>query len=167
MKVICEGIKNGMFEDKYGFKGATNEKGIPSYSIPLKFVDAPAGTKSYAIVLEDKDACPVSGGFAWIHWLAANIQKNEVKENESKDTKEFVQGLNSWTSMQGGSIPSEYCASYGGMAPPNAPHTYEVHVYALDTILDLKNGFMINELFKAMRGHILEQVIIYGDYSNV
>ena len=37
---------------------------------------------SVAIVLEDKDAYPVTGGFAWIHWLAANITRFEIKEND-------------------------------------------------------------------------------------
>lgn len=44
--------------------------------------------------LEDKDAYPVTGGFAWIHWLAANITRFEIKENESQMADDFVQGRN-------------------------------------------------------------------------
>lgn len=166
MKIICEGIKNGVFEDKYGFRGECNELGMPIHSIPLRFEDAPEGTESFAVVLEDKDAYPVSGGFAWIHWLAANIKKNELLENESQTAADFVQGINSWFSVQGGSHPAESCSYYGGMAPPNEPHTYEVHVYALDKVLDLENGFMLHDLHRQMRGHILAQGTIYGEYSN-
>lgn len=139
---------------------------MPIHSIPLKFEDVPEGTKSFAVVLEDKDAYPVSGGFAWIHWLAADIQKTEIVENESQTAADFVQGVNSWISVQGGAHPAESCSYYGGMAPPNEPHTYEVHVYALDTVLNLQNGFMFHELHRKMRGHILAQETIYGDYSN-
>lgn len=39
------------------------------------------GVVSFAIILEDKDAYPVTGGFVWIHWLAANITRYELKEN--------------------------------------------------------------------------------------
>ena len=43
----------------------------------------------------------VTGGFAWIHWLAANIRRNELKDNESQTADDFIQGANSWTSFQG------------------------------------------------------------------
>jgi len=38
-----------------------NENGIPVYSLPFTVEDAPQGTVSIAIVLEDKDAYPVTG----------------------------------------------------------------------------------------------------------
>lgn len=114
---------------------------------------------SYALVLEDKDAFPVSG-FSWIHWTAANITRTVIKENESQTATDFVQGVNSWISDQGGNTPEQACSYYGGMAPPNAPHLYELHVYALDTLLDLKPGFYYNELYRQMEGHILDQVTI-------
>lgn len=167
MKVISHGIVNGVIEDKYGKHGKDfNENGVPTYSLPFEVLDAPEGTKSYAVFLEDKDACPVSGGFSWVHWLAANITKSKVEENESQSAKDFVQGLNSWISIQGGSQSKELSAYYGGMAPPNEPHTYELHVYALDSLLDLENGFMLHELFRKMDGHILEQYTLKGAYRN-
>ena len=53
---------------------------MPTYSLPLKIEDAPEGTKSFAVVMEDKDAFPVSGGFSWIHWTAANITRTEIMD---------------------------------------------------------------------------------------
>ena len=83
MIVTSTGIVNGIIEDKYGKRGSQfNENGMPTYSLPLKIEDAPEGTKSFALVLEDKDAFPVTGGFSWIHWTAANITRNELLENE-------------------------------------------------------------------------------------
>lgn len=52
------------------------------------------------------------------------------------------------------------------MAPPDAPHVYEIHVYALDTMLDLKQGFNYNELYHQMDGHILDQATLKGIYKN-
>ncbi|MBQ7233240.1 MAG: YbhB/YbcL family Raf kinase inhibitor-like protein [Bacillales bacterium] len=167
MTVTSSGIVNGVIEDKYGKRGTEfNENGIPTYSLPLKIENAPEGTVSYALLLEDKDAFPVSGGFSWVHWTAANITKTELKENESQTAKDFVQGVNSWMSIQGGEQSKELSSFYGGMAPPDAEHTYELHVYALDTMLNLENGFLMNDMYKQMDGHILAEYTLKGTYKN-
>lgn len=167
MKVTSTGIVNGMIDSKYGKNGTQfNENGMPTYSLPFKIENSPNQTKSYAIVLEDKDAYPVSGGFSWIHWTAANITRTEIMENESQTATDFVQGVNSWTSIQGGNQSKELSSFYGGMAPPDAPHIYELHVFALDTTLELENGFLMNDLYKKMDGHILEQYTLKGTYNN-
>ena len=167
MTVTSTGIVNGQIDNKYGKHGTQfNENGMPNYSLPFKIENAPEGTVSYAIMLEDKDAFPVSGGFSWIHWTAANITKTEVMENESVTAIDFVQGANSWTSMQGGSQSKEASSFYGGMAPPDAPHVYELHVYALDTTLDLENGFNMNDMYKKMDEHVLAEYTLKGTYKN-
>ena len=69
MKVTSSAIKNGAFEDKYGKRGTQfSPNGMPTYSIPFEISDVPTDTKSFAVVLEDKDAITASG-FVWIHWL--------------------------------------------------------------------------------------------------
>lgn len=165
MKVSSMGLIDHVYNDKYGKRGVQfNENGIPTCSIPVTIEDAPGGTRCYALVLEDKDAYPISGGFAWIHWLAANITRNELFENESQTAADFVQGANSWTSVQGGNQSAKLSSFYGGMCPPDAPHLYELHVYALDQLLDLKNGFLFHELHHKMDGHILAQYTLKGRY---
>jgi Raf kinase inhibitor-like YbhB/YbcL family protein len=167
MKVQCNGIVNGHFEEKYGCRGSQfGEAGYDNYSIPFEIIDPPQGAVSYAILLEDRDAVPVTRGFSWIHWVACNFTRTSIKENESASAKDFVQGLNSYISPQGGSKPSELCASYCGMAPPDRPHVYELHVYALDKKLDLANGFYMNEMFRKMDGHVLASCTIQGIYKN-
>ena len=167
MNVTSSGIWNGKIKPQYGKRGTQfNENHVPTYSLPFLVEDAPTETVSLAIVLEDKDAYPVTGGFVWIHWLAANITRFDIKDNESQTATDFIQGRNSWTSMQGGEQSVELSSYYGGMTPPDKPHTYELHVYALDNILDLKQGFLLNELYHAMDGHILEQYTLKGVYEN-
>lgn len=154
MKITSAGIKNGIIQDKYGKRGGQfNDARIPTY-----------WTVSYALILEDKDAVPVCG-FSWIHWLAANITKTEIKENESILKKDFVQGVNSWYGVAA-NVEKEYAMGYGGMTPPNAPHSYELHVFALDDKLNLQDGFYMNELYKAMEGHVLDEAILKGCYEN-
>ncbi len=168
MKITSEAIVDGYFTDEYGKHGTQfNENGMPTCSIPFSITNAPEEAVSYAIVFEDKDAYPVSGGFVWIHWLAANITRTDIAANESQAATDFVQGVNSWTSIQGGRQSAQLSSFYGGMCPPDAPHLYELQVYALDTLLDLHDGFLLNELYHAMDGHILEQGTLKGYYSNI
>jgi len=165
MKVTSTGIINGIIEDKYGKRGTQfNEANIPTYSLPVNIQNPPKGTISYALILEDKDAIPVCG-FSWIHWLAANITKVEIKENESILKKDFIQGVNSWFGVAC-NMEKEITSAYGGMTPPDRTHTYELHVFALDDKLNLREGFCINDLNKAMKGHILEQSTLRGCYIN-
>ncbi|MBN7573701.1 YbhB/YbcL family Raf kinase inhibitor-like protein [Clostridium sp. 2-1] len=167
MIATSAGIINGIIQDKYGSRGEHfNENGVPTFSLPLKIENAPVNTASFAIILEDKDAYPVTGGFAWIHWLAANITRSELKDNESQTTEDFIQGTNSWTSLQGNQQSKELSCYYGGMTPPDKAHVYELHVFALDKLLNLKKGFLLNELYHEMDGHIWEQYTLKGIYKN-
>ena len=121
------------------------------------------------ILLEDKDAIPVVR-FSWIHWAVANLTTTMLEENASANPAgRFVQGVNSWASPLLGEnkLTDAEASRYGGMAPPDKAHTYEIHVYALDTMLDLKDGFFVNDLFKAMEGHVLKQITRKGTYPAV
>ncbi|STZ76133.1 YbhB/YbcL family Raf kinase inhibitor-like protein [Bergeriella denitrificans] len=164
MKVSSSAIVNGEFEDKYGKRGSQfSPNGMPTYSIPFEISDAPEGTQSFAVVLEDKDAITASG-FVWIHWLIADLKRTAVAENDSVSATDYTQGANSWASVLGKFDIAE-ASYYGGMAPPNCRHRYELIVYALDTVLDLPQGFRFNDLHFAMQGHILGSASVMGTYD--
>lgn len=154
MKVTSTGIIDGVIQDIYGKRSRHIKMGMPTYSLPIKIEEAPKGTVSFAIVLDDPDAMKPCGKI-WIHWLVANLTRNELKENESLNSFDFVQGVNDW---------NENC--YGGMAPPDAPHNYRIIVYALDTMLNLRGDFTKKLLEESMKDHILEETTIYGIYNN-
>ncbi|MGM9572168.1 MAG: YbhB/YbcL family Raf kinase inhibitor-like protein [bacterium] len=167
MFVTSTGIINGVIQEQYGKRGTQfNENNVPTFSLPFQIHNAPSKAVSFALVLEDKDAYPVTGGFSWIHWLAANITRLELKDNESQTASDFVQGVNSWTSIQGGRQSQELSCFYGGMTPPDKAHIYELHVFALDTMLDLSRGFFLNDLYRKMDGHILSTYTLKGIYEN-
>ena len=108
MTVTSSGIINGVIERKYGKHGTQfNENGKPSYSLPFEIHNPPENAVSFAIVVEDKDAFPVTKGFAWIHWTVANIKRTNILENESITSKDFIQGVNSCMSIQGGNQSKE------------------------------------------------------------
>lgn len=165
MKITSAGLIDGKFADRFGKRGTQfSPNGMANYSIPLEIHEAPKDTKSFAIIMEDKDAIPVCG-FSWIHWTVANLTTTTLEENASMTRTDFVQGTNS-RSGKLNQMSIEETSCYGGMAPPDAPHTYEVHVYALDTMLDVQPGFYMNEMYKKMQGHILAQATLSGVYNN-
>lgn len=164
-EINSSGIVDGFIEEKYGKYGNQNINGMPSLSLPLEWKNAPKNTKSFAIVMEDFDAVPVTG-FSWIHWLViVPNELNLLKENASLENKQIIQGLNSWVSSLGGLSQAD-ATHYGGPAPPDKEHTYTIAIYALDKSLELENGFYLNELYKAMDGHILDKAILKGKYKN-
>lgn len=168
MKVISNSInEKGHFEDKFGKHGDEHVKGMPVRSIDFEILDAPKEAKSFAFVLDDHDAIPVCG-FTWIHWAGANLKRTKVEENESLTATDFIQGINSWGAAMMGenALSREEASVYGGMAPPNCTHTYELRVYALDCELDLEKNFFVNDLYNAMRGHILSEAKLTGLYRN-
>ncbi|MDD3417169.1 MAG: YbhB/YbcL family Raf kinase inhibitor-like protein [Lachnospiraceae bacterium] len=168
MIVTSTGIVNGIIQDQFGGRGTQfNENGVPTYSLPIKIENSPENTQSFALVLEDKDAYPVTGGFVWIHWLAANIIRYELKGNESQTASDFVQGCNSWTSIQGNRQSEALSCFYGGMTPPDKAHTYELHIFALSKQLELNRGFLLNELYHKMDGYILEEYTLKGIYNKI
>lgn len=136
MRITSEVMNGGEIPGRFGKHGdEKNRYGIPCVSIPFSIEDAPEGTVSYALILDDVDAVPVCG-FTWIHWIAANIKKTVLPENDSINA-DYVQGINSWLQTNG----KDGAIGYGGMIPPDAPHRYTLKVYALDRNLDLQEGF--------------------------
>jgi len=167
MKITSVGIMGGIIDPKFGKYGTQELKGMPNYSLPIRFSEYPENTKSFAIIMEDKDAIPVVG-FSWTHWTAVNIIKNAILENESKDAKDFIQGANSWSTVFLGdnALTISESSQFGGCAPPDQNHVYDITAYALDTTFDLKQGFYMNELLKVIEGHILDQSTLKATYKN-
>ena len=164
MFITSSAIKNGVFEDKYGKRGNQFSLNcMPTYYIPFEIHQSPENTQSFVVVLEDKDAITASG-FVWIHWLIADLKRTKIEENESQTATDYAQGANSWASKLG-QFDIQEASFYGGMAPPNCLHRYELIVYALDTELNLSSGFRFNDLHFAMQGHILAQASIMGTYD--
>ena len=155
---------DGLLPDKYGKHAPANDikNGKPIISFPIKLSDVPESTKSIAFTFTDPDSIPVCG-FEWIHWTVANISPKqlEIPENFSQNAPDSVaQGKNSSASKLVGDTDEELKTGYNGPYPPDATHAYVLKVYALDSILDIKEGFWMNELIHKMDGHIIDSAKI-------
>lgn len=118
----------------------------------LKWMHAPAGTKSFALIMDDPDA--PRGTFT--HWVLFDIPGSADQIPEG-DGSVGVGGRNDF-----------HATKYGGPCPPpNHPHhRYYFTLYALDVeSLDLSPGVPRGEVERAMSGHILGQTQMMGRYQ--
>jgi Raf kinase inhibitor-like YbhB/YbcL family protein len=118
----------------------------------LTWVEPPAGTASFALLVIDPDAMRAMGK-KWKHWMIWGIPKtvNEL----SVATKYYPAGQNS-----SGNI------GYDGPCPPDGKHRYYFVLYALDVpILDLQRGASFNQFIKAVDAHTIEKTALVGTYT--
>jgi Raf kinase inhibitor-like YbhB/YbcL family protein len=141
----------------------------PEENIPAKFTcddrnispelswsGAPAGTKSFALVMHDPDA-PMAGGYT--HWLVYNIPPTADNLPENAPNQDHLPG----GGMQGKNDSGTY--GYTGPCPPSGTHRYYFRFYALDVELDPHAGSNKAGLEQAIRGHILAQAELLGRYK--
>jgi Raf kinase inhibitor-like YbhB/YbcL family protein len=124
-------------------------------SPPLTWSGAPAGTRSFALIMEDPDA----PGGTFVHWVVYNLPASvtslpEGIRSDSDLPQGAVHGQNSWGRN-----------TYGGPCPPRGPHRYFFTLYALDRQLALAPGATKEALLRAMEGHILAQAQLMGTYQ--
>jgi Raf kinase inhibitor-like YbhB/YbcL family protein len=122
----------------------------------LKWSDAPLGTKSFVLIMDDPDA-PAG---TWVHWVVYDIPESVKELPEAVPATEILsngakQGLSSFRAI-----------GFGGPSPPpGKPHRYFFKLYALDTMLKLQPGKTKQEVEKAMQGHVLAEAIFMGKYG--
>jgi Raf kinase inhibitor-like YbhB/YbcL family protein len=150
MNLSSPGFKNGGdIPKKFTCDGA-------DLSPQLSWSDAPAGIKTFALLVDDPDA-PVGN---WNHWITWNVPAGSKgmpeglpKEPQLPDGSQ--QGLNDF-----------HKPGYNGPCPPpGKPHRYYFKLFALDTKLDLKPTATKKDLETAMKGHILAQAGWMGRYG--
>jgi Raf kinase inhibitor-like YbhB/YbcL family protein len=116
----------------------------------LTWSNAPTGTQSFALIVDDPDA-PMG---TWVHWVLYNIPSTTTSLEESADTGALSVGKNSSGKMR-----------YDGPCPPSGTHRYFFKLYALDSSLSLSPGATKEQLLDAMKGHILAQGELMGTFS--
>ncbi|MFB4318062.1 YbhB/YbcL family Raf kinase inhibitor-like protein [Actinomadura sp. 21ATH] len=119
---------------------------------PLMWSGTPAGTRSYAIVMDDPDA--VDGAF--VHWVIAGIDGTTTQLVEGAKLDKAVQGLN--TSDKVGYSPP--CPAKGER------HRYRFTIYALDTEVPFRSGATLKESLGAIAEHTVGRGRITGNFGS-
>ena len=124
----------------------------------LAWSDVPAGTRSFALIIDDPDAPdPKAPKIVWVHWLLYNLPA---------DARELAQGAATSGLPRGAAtgINNFKHNSYGGPCPPIGRHRYFHKLYALDTMVSAKSPTK-PELEAAMQGHVLASAELVGTYQ--
>jgi len=134
---------NGFIPQKYTCDGE-------NINPPLIIEDVPEKAKSLVLIVDDPDA-PMG---IFTHWLLWNIPPdiNEIKEGELP--KGAIRGLNDFGTLD-----------YGGPCPPSGVHRYFFNLYALDEVLDLKEGARRKTLESMMEPFVIAQAVLMGRYE--
>ncbi|MEU5882302.1 YbhB/YbcL family Raf kinase inhibitor-like protein [Spirillospora sp. NPDC047279] len=120
---------------------------------PLRWTGKPAGTRSYAIVVDDPDA----GNGAYVHWVIGGIGENTQDLVEgTKIDKTWVQGLN--TGKKVGYLPP--CPRRGG-----GEHRYRYTIYALDSAVPFEQGASLKDSLGAIAKHTVGRGRIIGNFG--
>jgi hypothetical protein len=109
----------------------------------LSWSGAPAGTKSFALIVHDPDA-PVPGGY--YHWVVYNIPATA-------------------DAIEAGS--ARYSGYYGPCPPAGKVHHYNFTLYALDLDRIDANAPPLNakQLLARIQGHVLGQTTLTGLFT--
>jgi Raf kinase inhibitor-like YbhB/YbcL family protein len=125
----------------------------------LAWSDAPAGTKSFALIIDDPDAPdPRAPKTTWVHWVLYNVPAAASALPEGAITAGLpagaLEGINDWKT-----------AGYRGPCPPIGRHRYFHKLFALDaTLADLRRPTKAT-LEQAMSGHVLAEAQLIGTYE--
>ncbi len=123
-------------------------------SPPLTISDVPSAAKSLVLVMDDPDVPKeVREDGMWDHWVVFNIPTNvtEIPEGEEPPGTAGM-GTNGST-------------GYYGPCPPDREHRYFIHLFALDTELELPEKSDKVTVERAMTNHVIDKAYMMGLYE--
>jgi len=128
-------------------------------SPPLAWDDAPNGTKSFALIVDDPDAPdPAAPKMVYVHWVLYDIPSATQSLAGGTTAKTLPPGASQGKNDFGKS-------DYGGPCPPIGRHRYFHKLYALDTSLGDRGQLSKNELLAAIKDHVLAEAQLVGTYE--
>jgi Raf kinase inhibitor-like YbhB/YbcL family protein len=156
-------LSSSSFKDgqRLAVKNAGNNKANPNcvgdnVSPPLSWINPPAGTKSFALLMFDPEGRP-PGGVSHFVFYGIPASVTGFAEGEiSKPSDKYVGGI-------GTAKQSTYM---GPCTPAGAPHHYIFTLIATDLELTvLPAGMTRDELIKALDGHAKGATGLVGTFS--
>ena len=142
----------GVIPDKY-------TQASPSPVSPaLSWVNAPAGTVSFTLIMHDPDAAPGKMTADVLHWMAFNIPAA---------TTMLPEGVATTPTLPDGTVQPNNTGGKPGFMGPGARgiyHHYTIELYALNTKLDLGADATRAQVLAAMDTHVIGKAVIEGRF---
>ena len=130
-----------------------------NHSPPLEWSGAPAGTRSFALIVDDPDAPdPKAPKMTWVHWVLYDIPATASSLPAALDPGHLPAGTREGTN-------SAKRTTYGGPCPPVGRHRYFHKLYALDAVLGDLGRPTAAALEAAIRKHTLASAELVGTYQ--
>lgn len=129
-------------------------------SPPLEWSHVPAGTESFAVIVDDPDTALHRSTDEVLHWLIFNIPGS---------SRSLSQGIPNQPNLSDGAIQGKNTGGIPGFRGMGAPapgpyHHYLFQIFALDTKLNLGPDATREDVVKAMDGHILAKAAMVGRF---
>jgi Raf kinase inhibitor-like YbhB/YbcL family protein len=122
----------------------------------LAWTTGPAGTKSYAIIMQDTDgSMRNSNGLPILHWTMGNIPASMTKLDAGMTTA--PDGAMFGPNARGTNQPY-----MGPRTPPGPKHRYHIQVFALDMPLPADAFATYATMTAAMKDHVLASGEVVG-----
>lgn len=143
----------GIIPDKY-----TQAVSAP-VSPALAWTNAPAGTQSFALVVDDPDTALQRTTNEVLHWAAFNIPATATS---------LPEGVPNEATLPDGTVQPINTGKKNGFMGPgargNVYHHYTFQLYALDTKLNLGPDATRAQIMAAMDGHVLAKAVLVGRF---
>ena len=142
----------GVVPDKYS-------QAVPNPVSPaLSWVNTPAGTQSFVVIMHDPDVALRKGTGDILHWMAFNIPGSATS---------LPEGVANNPTLPDGTIqPNNFGGKpgYMGMGSRGIDHHYTIELFALDTKLSLGADATRDQVMAAMDGHVAGKAVIVGRF---
>jgi len=154
LQVSSQSITAGAIANECGCNG-------PGVSPQISWTEPPPGTKSFALIMDDKDS---PFGYVqrhyFVHWLAFELPADKRELSAAQPRQSLPDGT-----QQGTNDVDEL--GYSGPCPDTGTtHHYAITIYALDTRVGLPATTRVPALLKAIDGHVLARGQIVGTYAH-
>jgi Raf kinase inhibitor-like YbhB/YbcL family protein len=125
----------------------------------LAWTNMPAGTQSFALIVDDPDTALQRTTNEVLHWAAFNIPATATS---------LPEGVPNEATLPDGTIQPLNTGKKAGFMGPgargNVYHHYTFQLYALDTKLALGPDATRSQIMAAMDGHVLAKAVLVGRF---
>jgi Raf kinase inhibitor-like YbhB/YbcL family protein len=139
----------GILPDKYSMINTGQ-----NISPPLSWVNAPAATQTFVLILHDVDVALRRDVGDELHWFALNIPATAKGMPEDVPNKPTLPD-GTVQPNNGGGTGTPFPGFMAPGAPPGKYHHYVFELYALDTKLNLGPEATRDQVLAAMTGHVV------------